>query len=238
MGQSISSDLDAVDNLPDDIFRQARHLSEVATLTYEEFLEYIKELNELCQKWTDSEGKQLVFAVKEGSDSTVLWKGIVRIACAKVDPTTSKVETYRLMNLNQFLKVYKSISSQCAAAADQQAGSSSADVKQLTTSAVLRHVAATNDADSTTECCICLERRPDMLLPCAHAYCRPCIEQWSVNHQTCPICREVASNEDAWVMSEAPNSLEVSEEICSTLMELVERQQSTDTDTSNDVISE
>lgn len=47
MGQSISSDLDAVDNLPDDIFRQARHLSEVATLTYEEFLEYIKELNEL-----------------------------------------------------------------------------------------------------------------------------------------------------------------------------------------------
>lgn len=53
----------------------------------------------------DSEGKQLVFAVKKDSDSSLLWKGTIRIACAKIDPTTKKVETYRIMNLNQFLKV-------------------------------------------------------------------------------------------------------------------------------------
>ncbi|KAG8243508.1 hypothetical protein J6590_044155 [Homalodisca vitripennis] len=104
MGQSLSSDLDSVDNLPDELFRQARHLSEVATLTYEEFQEYLKQLNELSQKCMDSEGKQLVFAVKEGSDASVLWKGMIRIACVKIDPATKNVETYRLLNLNQFLK--------------------------------------------------------------------------------------------------------------------------------------
>ncbi|XP_046665120.1 RING finger protein 141-like [Homalodisca vitripennis] len=228
MGQSLSSDLDSVDNLPDELFRQARHLSEVATLTYEEFQEYLKQLNELSQKCMDSEGKQLVFAVKEGSDASVLWKGTIRIACVKIDPATKNVETYRLLNLNQFLKVYKSMSSQCAAAQEgSTADPSTSDIKQLTTSVLLRHVSG-QTSDSAAECCICLERRPDMLLPCAHAYCRPCIEQWSVNHKTCPICREEANNDEAWVMSEAPNSLEMSEEICSTLMELVERQPSTD----------
>ena len=28
------------------------------------------------------------------------------------------------------------------------------------------------------ECIICLERKPEVILPCAHAYCTPCIEQW------------------------------------------------------------
>lgn len=53
----------------------------------------------------DAEGKQLMFAVKNGTDSTVFWKGTVRVACMKLDPDTKKVETYKLLNLNQFLKV-------------------------------------------------------------------------------------------------------------------------------------
>ena len=32
----------------------------------------------------DANGKQLVFAVKKGTDSTALWKGTVRVACVKV----------------------------------------------------------------------------------------------------------------------------------------------------------
>lgn len=53
----------------------------------------------------DAEGKQLVFSIKEGSDSSILWKGTVRIVCDKTDPVTNQVETYRLLSLNQFLKV-------------------------------------------------------------------------------------------------------------------------------------
>jgi hypothetical protein len=33
-------------------------------------------------------------------------------------------------------------------------------------------------AEKLNECCICLERKPDVMLPCAHSYCMPCIEQW------------------------------------------------------------
>lgn len=47
MGQSLSNDLDKVDSLPEDLFRQARQLSQVATLSFEEFQEYLKQLNEL-----------------------------------------------------------------------------------------------------------------------------------------------------------------------------------------------
>lgn len=35
-----------------------------------------------------------------------------------------------------------------------------------------------NSSDKLGECSICLERKPDVMLPCAHAYCMPCIEQW------------------------------------------------------------
>lgn len=30
----------------------------------------------------------------------------------------------------------------------------------------------------TEECIICMERKPEVTLPCAHAYCLFCIEQW------------------------------------------------------------
>lgn len=53
----------------------------------------------------------------------------------------------------------------------------------------------------------------------------------NVNHKTCPICRErLESSNDAWIISEAPNSFEISEGICSSLMELVSRQNSEDND--------
>lgn len=130
-----------------------------------------------------------------------------------------------MMTLLNCLQVHKSITDQCAAASCESSPSTSTDRKQLTTSIVLRHL---SQQESTVECCICFERRPDMLLPCTHAYCQTCIEQWAVNHKTCPICREEAGKDEAWVMTEAPNSLEVSEDICSSLLELVSQQSSTD----------
>lgn len=56
----------------------------------------------------DADGKVMVFAVKKGSDSTILWRGTVRIACIKIDMSTNKIDTYRLLNLGQFLKVISS----------------------------------------------------------------------------------------------------------------------------------
>jgi hypothetical protein len=46
MGQTASDGLpDTVENIGGEIARQARSLSEIATLTYEEFLGYLNELN-------------------------------------------------------------------------------------------------------------------------------------------------------------------------------------------------
>ncbi|KAL9695756.1 hypothetical protein quinque_015041 [Culex quinquefasciatus] len=71
------------------------------------------------------------------------------------------------------------------------------------------------------ECCICLERKPEVSLPCAHSYCTPCIEQWNIHQKKCPICdEELASTDDTWVLSEMPEAEEISEEICATLMKL------------------
>ncbi len=77
------------------------------------------------------------------------------------------------------------------------------------------------DPNSLDECCICLERKPDVILPCTHSYCLPCIEQWNVDHKTCPVCREtLSSTDDGWVISEGPDSLDVATEIQKSLMDL------------------
>ena len=92
------------------------------------------------------------------------------------------------------------------------------------------------EGTSLEECCVCLERKPDVILPCAHSYCLPCIEQWNVNHKTCPVCREtVQSTDDGWVrsddvgqnitllfqvISDGPDSIDIATEIQKSLMEI------------------
>ena len=81
-----------------------------------------------------------------------------------------------------------------------------------------------------------MERKPDVILPCVHSYCLPCIEQWNVNHKTCPVCREtVQSTDDGWVrsddvgqnitllfqvISDGPDSIDIATEIQKSLMEI------------------
>lgn len=54
----------------------------------------------------DTNGKMTLFALKKGSDQTFLWKATVRIACIKCDPETKKVESYKWIDLRQFLKIF------------------------------------------------------------------------------------------------------------------------------------
>ena len=69
------------------------------------YILFCDSLFDRSKQCTDSSGRQLIFAVKKGTDSTLLWKGTVRIACVKIDPITKKVDTYRLLNLSEFLRV-------------------------------------------------------------------------------------------------------------------------------------
>jgi len=40
-------------------------------------------------------------------------------------------------------------------------------------------------------CQICFERQIETLLPCFHAYCARCIDDWRAKDDTCPMCRAV-----------------------------------------------
>lgn len=186
-----------------ELARQSRDLQKVANLSYDDFLSHIRCLNQLSSRYLDENGKQLVFAVKKGSDATLLWKATVRIACVKVDAESKEVESYRALSLKQFLTVHARLKHQSEAV-----GSDKVDFAK---------------SSSGDECIICLERPQELILPCAHSYCLPCIEQWNVNHKTCPVCREtLASVEEGWLVQEGPDSMEMTTEIQKSLMNLTQ----------------
>merc|ERR1712037_1050102 len=138
--------------------------------------------------------------------------------------------------MGQYLRVFNSLKTQTAAVTftigevdpkDQAATSSETTVETETAALDVTDanelLKALTDADpnSLDECCICLERKPDTILPCAHSYCLPCIEQWNVDHKTCPVCREtLTSTNDGWVISDGPDALEIATDIQKALMNL------------------
>jgi len=72
------------------------------------------------------------------------------------------------------------------------------------------------------ECCICMERRSSIILPCTHAYCEKCIDSWCESHaHTCPLCRmKLKDKSDQWVLSEPPDALEMEKEVSSCMVGL------------------
>ena len=157
-----------------------------------------------------------------------------------------------LVNLRQYLKVYNALKTQAAAVkgfdkAAVEAGDATADdskiIEEPHTSKntfskkesptiyenidpkelIERVTSKEIDPNSLDECCICLERKPDVILPCTHSYCLTCIEQWNVDHKTCPVCRETLdSTDDGWVISEGPDALDITTDIQKNLMSLAD----------------
>jgi len=240
VGSAITSSLGKIQG---ELIRQTRSYKQIANVSYDDFLHNVSELNEISGHFLDSNGKRLVFAVKKGTDTTAVWKGTVRVACVKVDSESKSVDSLRLLNLKQFLAVHRSIQAQTSAlscdqdpdnSSDTSAPSSSSSPPQEVVAATKRahplalpafsHSMILDEAlegTSLDECCVCLERKPDTILPCAHSYCTPCIHQWNVNHKTCPVCREkLDSTDDGWVISDGPDSLDIATEIQKSLMEI------------------
>ncbi len=205
----------------------------LTVISYEEFLDNIRQLNDISGRYLDDNGKQLVFAVKRGTDSTILWRATVRIACVKVDAATKSIESCRTLSLKQFLLVYNKLRHQAdAVVAVQEEGVCGGGEVIQRLDDVYGEIEEVADKDKKSdasdvgiglkeECIICLERVPELILPCAHSYCLPCIEQWSVNNKTCPVCRETVDDiDEGWVVSEGPDSLEIATEIQKSLMNL------------------
>ncbi|XKL61224.1 hypothetical protein PGB90_008281 [Kerria lacca] len=223
MGQaeSFNSFSNTVESFQDSVIRQAKSISEISSLTYEQFLDYLSEFNSISRGCMDSDGKQLVFVVKKGSDSSILWKGTVKIICLKYDTETKQMESCRILNLAQFLKIFKTIKNELNTAQQIDANE---DISCSNTHYLMEKVSLTinDNCQESTECCICLERKQEITLPCTHSYCQQCITLWNVNNNTCPVCREVLINRnEEWILSNAPNSAEINEHIATCLMDIV-----------------
>ncbi|XP_023592693.1 RING finger protein 141 [Trichechus manatus latirostris] len=166
MGQQISDQTQLViGKLPEKVARHVTLVRESGSLTYEEFLGRVAELNDVTAEVAAGQEKHLLFEVQPGSDSSALWKVVVRVVCTKV----RLIETYNSGGL---------------------AASIVLRVKQLT---------------DEEECCICMDGRADLILPCAHSFCQKCIDKWSDRHRNCPICRlQMTGANESWVVSDAP----------------------------------
>ena len=217
MGQSGSHPLsEAVVRARDSVLRRAAPLHELTTLPYDELLARVDSLNALCgDQLRDAGGRRLRFSVDEESAlSPVLWRGTVHIDCERLT-ADGQTESSRPLSLRQFLQARATLQQQHAWLTAQTGG----PVPSLCSSRLLDAL----DADADGCCCICLERPPDTSLPCAHAYCTVCIEQWSggLARRSCPMCRQdLSSTAETWVMPEAASCSQLREDVLTSVMKL------------------
>ncbi|XP_078333241.1 RING finger protein 141-like isoform X3 [Crassostrea virginica] len=194
----------------------------LANLTYPDFLRSVQELNSLTSTFCDRRGKQLIFSVENGTHSTFFWKTTVRIACQKVNTHVNMVESQRRLNLKQYIILYREISDQVANlnAMAEEKGHLSSLPSSICASAIFDGVGHEYDEN---ECCICMEHRSEIILPCTHQFCEGCIDTWNVTSKTCPICRErVESTDETWVLTEKPDDLEYETEVKGYLVSLAD----------------
>ncbi|XP_074853511.1 RING finger protein 141 [Carettochelys insculpta] len=213
MGQQISNQTQTVINkLPEKVVKHASLLRESGFLTYEEFLGRVAELNDVTTKLASGQEKHLLFEVQPGSDSTALWKVVVRVVCTKINKTSGIVEASRIMNLYQFIQLYKDITSQAAGVTAQSSASegTAANLSSVSSCQASLWMGRVKQLTEEEECCICMDGRADLILPCAHSFCQKCIDKWSDRHRNCPICRlQVTGANDSWVVSDAPTEDDV-----------------------------
>lgn len=203
----------AMGRLPEKLVRHAAQVKDGGYLTYDEFLARVAELNDVTAKLASGQQKHLLFEVQPGSDSSALWKVAVRVICTKINKESGVVDASRIMNLYQFIQLYKDITSQAAelsaegAREGPSAGSDGSDTESCQASMWMGRVKELTDVE---ECCICMDGKADLILPCAHMFCQKCIDKWSGQQRSCPMCRlTVTAASDSWVVSDFPSEQEL-----------------------------
>lgn len=198
-------------------------IKRLAHLSYEDFLKSVLELNEITSSFSDQRGKQLKFSVEDGTDSSVFWKTTVRICCKKIHAKRNQVLSTRSLNLKQYTEIYSEITEQVSFL-PSDSSNSGRDRVDICASVIFEQTG--NDPDEE-ECCICMENKPELILPCTHRFCEGCINVWNVTSKTCPICRErVNSVDDTWVLTEKPDTTEYEKEVKGYLVSLADRKDS------------
>ncbi|XP_078670014.1 RING finger protein 141-like [Branchiostoma floridae x Branchiostoma belcheri] len=197
--------------------KHAAILRKIAVLDYKDLQDAVKELNEVTKTFSEVQGKHLVFTIKKGTDEGALWKATVRIRCLKIDSVCGRIESTRLLNLRQFIAVYNTVLQQAEAAVGKQGkepstggdGTGEEDTPPEFQASIIFTGLQSMQEEDDNECCICMDRRSEVILPCTHSFCQECIDKWNVIHNTCPNCRGRNDPKDSWVMPDMPDSQEI-----------------------------
>lgn len=204
MGQQLTGP--AVARLPEKLLKHAGLVREGGYLTYEEFLGRVSELNDVTARLAAGQQKHLLFEVQPGSDATALWKVAVRVLCTKINKEDGMVEASRIMNLYQFIQLYRDITSQAAEVLTEGAAEGpSAPPPSSESCQASMWMGRVKQLTDEEECCICMDGKADLILPCEHSFCQKCIDKWSGQSRNCPICRlQVTAANESWVMPDFP----------------------------------
>ncbi|KAL9955559.1 hypothetical protein ACROYT_G036897 [Oculina patagonica] len=206
-------------------------LKDLAVLNHEGLSSAVEYLNKTLKTFAEGRGHHTVFVIKEPSDENFppyLWKATTRIICYKVNSYSGNVESERVMDLRQFCKLYRDITKQlrhtqsitdedwekvdCDGETCVSCPVKLEEVREsLCASMIFTRVDEVAAEDSPKdECCICMDRKAEVILACVHSFCKHCIDRWSDVNNTCPICRdEIHGNKDYWEMPEAPSKGEI-----------------------------
>uniref|UniRef100_A0A915PZF8 RING finger protein 141 n=1 Tax=Setaria digitata TaxID=48799 RepID=A0A915PZF8_9BILA len=181
--------------------RKSRNTIEMLSMTWVQFVKLICELNDRCAKFVDPDGRYLLFAIKKGSANTLLWKMTVRICTLKINARSA--DSYRVFTFGQFLSLQKSL---CYLLRDVAGETDGAILQERVFDTYI------DRALTTSECIICMEREPDVVLPCVHSFCSACIEQWkAMEKDWCPLCHHPLQldGSDSWVIPDVIESGEL-----------------------------
>lgn len=206
-------------------------IKQIVLLRHNEFVRLIDKFNNTLETFTRDDPYYLRFTIVPTSDSNIFWKALIRITCSKISRVDQSKSNELVLSLHQFLSVHQSLSQQILTLqkcpSPTLCNSAGADQNSSSFSSTKLSFTVPND----NECCICMDRQPNLVLPCTHKFCDQCFHEWSTqtsatSSQTCPLCRVDINNDSGFLLAETPKYDNVKKMLTESILSLPDDYQS------------
>ena len=159
----------------------------------------------------------MVFTVNGNEDAdSIFWRQLVHVNVV-IQNARGRVEGPHQLSIKQFSALFRALQdhmtpaefSQAAAPAGTPGATSTVARKPSLPRLTPGGPPIEADPDAK-ECPICMDAAPDIILPCAHAFCKKCLGAWSGKSDECPLCRQSQGDEDEqWVLAKEPSPAQI-----------------------------